>query len=566
MIDGHFSEFAKILEHHPLPFFHEYEIIFGVHYLHARMSDNDDIYLTRFGLPLIDHFIPPVFLSDKNWFREHAEKLEGTSSAYKVSVEAPGKPASTFVVKWNRMGTNILADDESEEFVGAEFNSPFEEFSLVMELRDTNTDRGKVVITQLPLAIYVPAVRNELWRTGREEYVMISKQTKHENEILLDMYRDYIVVYEWIEGIDAAAATRAGMLQEDLMVELTFDAEERLKQKGYTVRDRKPHHIIVRPRKNGRLAETKMKGILYALVDFELLERLPKREEERRKDRRLLYHRKQRDRFSVEAQVFEDMQFKYVTVLDVDYVYVHAESTNGRLWVIGKDADLVDFFLPERWLFSPRTRLCTSHEIFHIVTKDEIHIVSKLSKAGMVPNVDPYRKSDHRLLHFGYNTAFEEVSLALSLSRNNIRVVYPRAIYEAVEPMKVSDSLVDPRRYKRYCHVLTPDGDPAFKLGKSYIILWGFYNGLDEQLAEKDGDFLESVDAFTAFHKELITEREYLTIIRRKRRKLHKAGIQDLNLHGTHLLLSITPSGKLLRSGDGFPEVRICNFEFLKKR
>ena len=99
-----------------------------------------------------------------------------------------------------------------------------------------------------------------------------------------------------------------------------------------------------------------------------------------------------------------------------------------------------------------------------------------------------------------------------------------------------------------------------------YIILWGFYNGSDGQLAEKDGDFLESVDALTALRKNLISEKEYLTIIRRKRRKLHRIGVQDLNLHGGHLLLSMTPSGKLLRSGDGYPDVRICNFEYLKQR
>jgi hypothetical protein len=84
MIDDHFSEFAKILEHYSLPFFHEYEIIFGVHYLHARQSDKGDIYLTRFGIRLIDDLIPPVFLTDKEWFREPSQRLDGTSSTYKA--------------------------------------------------------------------------------------------------------------------------------------------------------------------------------------------------------------------------------------------------------------------------------------------------------------------------------------------------------------------------------------------------------------------------------------------------------------------------------------------------
>ena len=564
MIDGHFSEFVRILEQHPLPFFHEYEIIFGVHYLHARLADDSDIYLTRFGIRLLKHFIPPVFLTDKEWFEEHAQKLEGTSATYKITIGAgEGKPED-LVVKWNRMGVSIPRSDESEDLAGAEFNSPFEEFSLVMELRNANTVRGTNVITQRPIAIYVPSERNELWRTGRKEYVLKSKLTKHNDEVRLDMFRDYIVIYKWINGLDAVQAARAGIITEELMVELTLNADERLRHNGYMVRDRKPHHVIVRPRKNGDLAQTKTDGVLYALIDYELLSRLPDKEKERNKNRRLLYHKKQLNRFAVEPSAPEGGQFTITNVFDVDYVFTHAESTGGRLWVVGKDADLIDFFLPERWLYTPKIRLSGSHEIYHTVTKDEIHLVWKVSKAGMVPTADPYRKGDQRLLNYGYNTAFEEVSLALKLSRNNIRVVYPRAIYEAVDQIHISDTLIDSRRYNRDLDILTPDGDPAYKLDRAYIILWGFYNGSDGQLAEKDGDFLESVDALTALRKKLISEKEYLTIIRRKRRKLHKAGVQDLNLHGGHLLLSMTSSGKLLRSGDGYPDVRICNFEFLK--
>ena len=125
---------------------------------------------------------------------------------------------------------------------------------------------------------------------------MKAKLTKHEDEILLDMFRDYIVIYEWIDGIDAAEAARSGLLTEDRMVGLTLDADERLKQKGYAVRDRKPHHVIVRPRKNGRLAQTKRDGILYALIDYELLERLPGIEREWKRNRRQTVGREQRRR------------------------------------------------------------------------------------------------------------------------------------------------------------------------------------------------------------------------------------------------------------------------------
>ena len=61
----------------------------------------------------------------------------------------------------------------------------------------------------------------------------------------------------------------------------------------------------------------------------------------------------------------------------------------------------------------------------------------------------------------------------------------------------------------------------------------------------------------------IVTEKEYIEIINRKKSRLEHVGVQDLNLHGSHLLLSMSSAGKLLRAGDGYPDVRICNFEFL---
>jgi hypothetical protein len=75
------------------------------------------------------------------------------------------------------MEMSIPTGDESEEFAAAEFNSPFKVFSLVMELRDANSVRSETIITQRPLAIYVPSEGNELWRTGRKEYVRKAKLT-----------------------------------------------------------------------------------------------------------------------------------------------------------------------------------------------------------------------------------------------------------------------------------------------------------------------------------------------------------------------------------------------------
>jgi hypothetical protein len=565
MREHQLSEFIHLVDFNSLPFIHEFEIIFGVHYLHVRIPEHGDIYLTRFGVTGQSVFLPPRFLLDKSWFAENAIRLEGTSATYKVPI-SPAMGAQRFVViKHNRMGRHIPCDDESDEFAGAAFNSPFEEFSLVMELRDAMTQRAKMVVTQRPLAIYVPDGHVELWRTGREEYLMNGKISKHAEEISLDMHRDYVTIYEWIRGIDAAEAAGSGLISEETMVELTLDAEHRLQAIGYQVRDRKPHHVIVRPKKNRVLARTKQDGILYAVIDYELLERRPDYQQRRISQARLLYHRKQRDRFAIEPANDPNSQFNQTNILGVDYVYVHAESTGGKLWVVGRDPELVDYFYPERWENTNKTRLSASREIYHTVTEDAIHLVWQVSKAGMLPDLDPFRKEERHLLQWGYNTPFEEVSLALELHRRGIRVVYPRAIYEAAGEMHLPESLTDPRRYYRYLDCLSPDGGPAFKLGKTYIILWGFYNGSDQQLAEHDGEFLESVNVLQAYRSESISEKEYLAIMRRKKRRLRKVGVEDLNLHGHHLLISMTSAGKVLRSGDGYPDVRICNFEFLRR-
>jgi hypothetical protein len=47
---------------------------------------------------------------------------------------------------------------------------------------------------------------------------------------------------------------------------------------GYRVLDNKPRHVIVRPRPDGALA-TRHGQTLYALVDFELLQRIEDEDE-----------------------------------------------------------------------------------------------------------------------------------------------------------------------------------------------------------------------------------------------------------------------------------------------
>ena len=458
------------------------------------------------------------------------------------------------------MGQEIPGD----EFMNAEFNSPFEEFSLVMELRDTQKAAGRKVFTQKPLAIFVPATRMELWRTGRKEYMMQAKIDKHV-EIELDMHRLYAVIYEWIKGVDAAQACEQGMIDDDLVVSLTLSGHERIEGQGFEIFDRKPHHVIVRPQKNGELLKNKGGDVLYALVDYELLRRTTKHEKKVLQEKRSDYHRKQRDRFVIETPEVLPSHLHYMNVFGVGYIYGHTESTDGELWVVGKDPELFDYFLPERWEKALRTRLSAFHEVFHTVTKDNINLVWKVSRVGIIPDMDPFKDDEREIIEFGYNSPFEEAALAVKLAREGIPTTYPRAIYMTGIKTEISGFLFDKCRYETHRHLVTPEGTPILRSDRDYISIWGYWNGPDDRLAVRDGDYCEGVNALRAWREGIITEEEYVSLMERIRERLRALNVEDLNLRGTHILLSRRCStGELIRARDGVYETRICTFELLR--
>src|SRR4029077_16552873 len=91
----------------------------------------------------------------------------------------------------------------------AEFNSPFEEFALVMELRASSTGASRPhIFTKRPLAIYVPAGQLEPWQTGRLESKIAAMLARHP-EAQLDMLRRYVLLYGWIKGLNAVQAVQA---------------------------------------------------------------------------------------------------------------------------------------------------------------------------------------------------------------------------------------------------------------------------------------------------------------------------------------------------------------------
>ncbi|HUT10546.1 MAG TPA: hypothetical protein VMY42_08620, partial [Thermoguttaceae bacterium] len=536
--------------------------VLDVKYLHLRMEDGTDLYLTEHGLPYTKCLFPENHWCDRQWRERHSIRLPGTSALYRMKTKEVDGRSKDIIVKWNRMGQDIPGETAAGDLTGAEFNSPFMEVSLVLEMRSVRNASAGRLYTHKPLAIYVPRKYVEGEQLGRKRYKMEAIQRSHE-EIHLDWNRNYAVIYEWLKGIDAVEAYRVGLIDHAGMADLLETAGRRLQASGFRVRDNKPQHIIVRPTSNGGLVRDKSQAVLYGLVDFELLERTPVREEEIRAAKRRNYLVRQARRFETQEEF--PLGLAPVTIMGVDYVYGEVESTGGSLWVVGRDPMLFDYFLPEKWRRTPRTKLSTSPLAYRTVTKDNVRLVWRVSRVGERPDADPYVRRERRILAHGYNSPFEEFSIAMQLSRKGIETKYPRAIYMTGHRSVASSSLADRSRYESHADLRTPGGHPILSEHHEYMTIWGYWNGPDDQLAVKDEVVYEGVDALLAYREGRLTQQAYLRVVQTTRRLLADADIEDLSLRGDHILLSVDRSHRLATDREGLPQVRLCNFELLRR-
>lgn len=550
----------------PIP---EPKAFLNVRYDHYKMPDGADLYVTEFGRPFLKHLLPENW-HEPEWFKKSREKLQGTSRVYKVRTKPQAGASKDLVVKWCRVGEEVPLDTFTlNKFIEAEFNSPYEEFSLVMEMRART--RPGVIRTHKPLAIYVPAKRLELWQTGRSQSKIAQKKAKY-RDVELDIYRQYILIYEWIKGVAstepvaAEAALGAGHADaHGFAREMLHRSITDMWQAGFRVLDVKPQHVIVRPLKGGALLKDRTGQPAYALVDFELLARTPEYEEEVKRERRQAYLERQRDRFSPPPRPEHfPAHLHPVRILGVDYVHGDCESTNGKLWVVGHDPNLFDYFQPERWRRTPRESLSDSAQVYHTKTKDEIQLVWKVAHVGDVPDA---AETSAALVAHGYNSPFEEFAFALQLGAAGVPTTYPRAIYMLGHHSTLPPEILDPRRYASHGELRMPGGEPVLQRERNYILIWGYWNGLDEVLATEDihKRYCRGVNAAQALGQGLIGQADFDGLMEKMARLLASAGFESTFLRGTHFLLTLSPEGVLTRDPDGTPTVRVCNFEFLRR-
>jgi hypothetical protein len=552
----------------PLPGTALFMDLLGVSYLHMRTSDGGDLYVTRYGQPFWEHLQPENWYA-KEWFEANRERLIGTSMVYRVPTRPVRGARLDLVVKWSRVGEEVPLDTMTiDKFINAEFNSPFEEFALVMELRSGgNRAPGPRILTQKPLAIFVPSERLQLWQTGRSESRIEAKLARHPG-VELDILRQYVVLYGWIKGLDVTELAHErgieGEPRAELYARTTARATHELELKGYRVADMKAAHIIVRRRPNGSLLRQRNGEAVYALIDYELLERTPEHEQAVRSVHRKHYLSHMARRFEVVADKPLPSHLRATNVLGVDYIFGHAESTGGRLWVVGRDPDLFSYFLPERWRRTPKEALSQSRQVFKTRTKDNINLVWRISRVGDTPWL---RGGDRAraLVEHGFNSPFEEFAYALEMGRAGMRTIYPRAIYMTGHKGQVAAEIADRRRFADLALLQSPDGQAALPEDHEYITVWGFWNGPDEFLASQDGAYYRGLNAERARAQGWIDDQRLAELLAHARQRLKRAGFEDLNMEPDHLLISFDPTNRLVLDTLGKPELRLCNFAFVRR-
>ncbi len=556
--------------------------VLGVVYLHTKTDDGGDLYCTRFAEPHQEHLAIKNWY-EEDWFNRHRVRLLGTSSVFRVPTRRVKGTSLDLVVKNCRVGEDVPINTHTlEEFVSAEFNSPWEEFALVMEMGDKQIgQRLEWIKVQRPLAIYVPPQKMQLWQSGRSRSRINRIRARHPG-IDVDILKQYKLVYEWIRGKNLIEIFEHLKLEVPEIVHhlkaMQKKAFDDLSKKGYHMADMKPEHVIIDEDDCKRIEQEVGKGPAdaarkadmiyhllnvgkYSVIDYELLFRTPEHEDQVKASRRHSYLDDMRDRLNPTPL---PSHLTRTEIFGVPYISGRAESTGGRMWVVGRNARLFDYFLPERWRKTPSLSLSDANEVYYTVTKDNIHLVWETSRVGEVPTDKKYSAEEVvKIRHFGINSPFEEFAISETLNKLGIHAVYMRAIY-MTGSAKVEQS-IDRRKYESHKDILDSDGNPVLGEGHNYITIRGYYNGPDEWVSQHEGELLTPVNLVIAVRKKIIDEAQSRKFLERAVSRLREAGYDGSLLKANDLLLAINAGGEIMKDKAGEPDVIICNFEVIWK-
>ncbi len=261
--------------------------VYGVDYHVFGDQAGGMLYVTQFGLPLLQH-IDPRWWFDTKRYATHGQRLTaGTGTVYRLGVTRKPKAPLDLVIKFSRFAQDVPLDIRSTfgdaiDATAAErarFLDPFQEFGLLREMRRSIYGPPDLrIYTKRPLAIYKAPRAEPTWKLGRKTsyferavHELNADQASSDARIALEIDHVYVMLFHWVKGLDLKEARDAGLIEKDEVEATTQRVADELIAKGFMVLDHKPQHVIVRPQGNQLLR--KDGELHYALVDFELLER-----------------------------------------------------------------------------------------------------------------------------------------------------------------------------------------------------------------------------------------------------------------------------------------------------
>ena len=550
--------------------------VLGVVYVHRKTSDGGDIYLTQFGLPVAE-LLEPQNWYENSWFSSRRQRLKGTSAVYRVPTRPVNGASLDLVVKNCRVGEDVPLDTHTlMEFMNTEFNSPWEEFSLVFEMREGLYGPPETVIsTQLPLAIYVPPDTMQLWQSGRSTDKLNRIHARHPG-VYVDILKQYKLIYQWILGKDIVETLHdAGLTRQEadpIVAPLTMKVISDMERKGFCVADMKPVHIILEEKQidliesvrgdDRSTAQAKLlAGMIeagdYSVIDYELLLRTPEHEQLVKSRKRHTYHDDQRNRWHP-AEL--PGHLGAAQIMGVPYIHGPVESTGGYLWVVGRNGRLFDYFLPERWRRIHSWKLSKKSAIYYTLTKDHIHIVWKVSRVGEEAVVKNNGDGCARAREYGYNSPFEEFAIAQYLNDKGIPTVYVRAIY--MTGSTKTELSGDTGRYESHRCLLNSRGEPLLREDRNFISIRGFFNGTDSWVAG-EGELLKPMNLVQAGAEGVISAESAVFLREQVIERLGRIGVDGCLLEADDLIISLDSKNNIIMTKEALPEVRICNFELL---
>lgn len=260
--------------------------LFDVEYIHLKGLQGGEFFVTPHGWRVMESLLPQHWFVGRRFCKVGRALAGATGAVYRVPVPHKTRKDFALVIKFSRFCQHVgvtavdpgmnLNEEQIFRIESSHFLSPFEEFGNLYKLRKS---AGIHVLTKDPLAIYSPPTRYLDWQLGREAHLKgfhskrlldSQKHLPEDQRMDFDWERQYIVLYRWINGIDAEEAVDKGLITITQMSGLAREARDAMASHGWEVMDHKPRHVILRQDKNGQPIPRK-DSLLWGLIDYELL-------------------------------------------------------------------------------------------------------------------------------------------------------------------------------------------------------------------------------------------------------------------------------------------------------